>query len=161
MADEPEVNAGRMGMEAPEGVMAGTKALARAKGGPSPEEMRRIAGGESDLLTQVAGMDGAAGFKEVVSYGETPMDVFTRTQFKNEDEARHFAVRLALQAKRLEDDPLWSDMPFVHMSPVSAAYWLEAVCLKSVGRRSMKEAVMVTVGMLAPDVWTRNAADAS
>lgn len=135
----------------PDGVIAGTAAHRRAQ--LSPEDIRRAAEAESSLLTQVAGFDGASGYKEAVSLGDSPTAIFARTEIKDENQAKMMAVQYALQIPRLRHDPVWKDEPWIGMSSVAAAMFLYAVFMKSVDRQSLKEATMGLVGMLAPDVW--------
>jgi hypothetical protein len=134
----------------PEGVIRGNGHDPRF----TEEALRRLANDESRLLTQVAGYDEGAAFREAVSPGDTPTDVFTRTEIKTVDDAKFFAVEFALLADELRDDPVWKDEPWVPMkSPIGRAMYLEHVFMMALDRKAKKEGTMVTTHMLAPDLW--------
>jgi hypothetical protein len=140
----------------PQGVLAGTKAIAAVSGGRgmlTPERVRQLSGSEHDDLT-APNIEGENGYNDPVDPGLNPWDIFSRTYIKNVDEAKEIAVALALQIPRLRNDPAWAEAPFIGMPIMAAAYQIEMVLRKSVGRLSLIEAVMTKVGMFSPDSFS-------
>ena len=118
----------------------------------TPEAIRSLANEEANALTHVGGYDNAAAYREALSPGDEPWEIFTRTEFQSVDDVRFQALELALAAPRLRKDPLWNDAPFVHMPTLAAAYWLEDLFMMSYLRKSRYEGTMMQTQMLAPDM---------
>lgn len=150
---------------APQGVYSGTKAMAAAGGNApapyrssmSPDEIRAESNREHEDLTAVDfGQEAAVnGYLEPVSLGEHPWDIFSRTEVHSIEECKEFAVALALQLDTIRLDPAWEGAPFLHMEATAAAYYIELVLRKSLGRASLNEALQGHVGMISPEVIAR------
>jgi hypothetical protein len=140
----------------PEGVIPGTKAIREAYGGGrpmmTPEDVRRASNEEHDDL-QRASYEVENGYNDPVDPGPFPWSVYARTYVRDDNEAREYAVAIALQLPRLRSDPAWANSPWIGMPLMTAAYHIELVLRKSIGRLSLIEALMSKVGMFSPDTF--------
>lgn len=136
----------------PEGVYEGTRAKRRST--MSPEKIRQIADEESADLTRVDSYGEPSGYREAVSVGETPSDIFARTEIRSPEEAVRMARYFALQIDILKQDPLWADEVWLSTDdPASAFLYLRAVFMKSLYRQSSKEGTLMHVGMIPGEFW--------
>ena len=120
----------------------------------TPVSVRQLAAQTSSLLTPVTNnQDYGASIREVLSPGETPSEIFTRTEVRDAEEAKLLACQFALQADRLRTDPAWADVVWVFMPPVAAALYLYEVFMVSLDSRGRKEAVFVASGAVVPSSW--------
>ena len=120
----------------------------------TPESVRQLAAQTSGLLTPVTNnQDYGASIREVLSAGDTPSEIFSRTEVRDPEEANKLACQFALQADRLKTDPAWADEVWVFMPPVAAALYLYEVFMVSLDRRGRKEAVFVATGAVVPSSW--------
>ncbi len=123
----------------------------------TPDEIRAESNREHEDLTAVDfGAEATVnGYLEPVSLGEHPWDIFARTEVHSIEECKEFAVALALQLDTIRMYPTWAGAPFLNLEVVSAAYYIELVLRKSLGRASLNEALQGQVGMISPEVIAR------
>lgn len=137
----------------PEGTWAGTKAIAQASNRLTPEMVRKLSSSEHDDLT-APDIEGENGYNDPVDPGQNAWDILSRTYVKDVEEAKEIAVALAVQLPRLRNDPAWAEAPFIGMPIMAAAYYIELVARKSIGRMSLFEALQSKIGMISPDLLT-------
>jgi hypothetical protein len=141
---------------APGDVLVGTNAIRQATAPMSPEAIRRASNEEhEDLLPVDYSQAPSNGYLEPVSLGEHPWDLLARTEMESPEQCREIAVAYALNLDALRSDPSWAGAPFLAMDEVGAAYHIELILLKSLGRSSLNEALQGQVGMISPEVISR------
>lgn len=141
----------------PDGVYRGTTADRNSYPVMDPKDVRNESGAIHSRLRVGGGYDFGAAFREAVSPGSKFIDIFTRTDIASEDEAKAIAVSFARRIKAHKRNPHFEGEFWLFLPPMTLAYWAYMALMMSYDRQSKKEGTMSQIGMLAPDLWPKQA----
>lgn len=168
MADQPiqNINVSNSPLSPPPGVIAGTRAIARAAGGlparhpGDPTAIRSMVEDftEATLDTPNFGQseDPTQMYEVAVSAGLKIFDIYSRTRMESYAQCIRQARYMARQIPSMRRNRQLSQHPVMQVSPGQAFYWFKNVLAKSLEGESLKEATMLGTGMLM-DAWSQKA----